>query len=639
MKLFHSNPVNLATLLSAMAVALIVIITLALSVILYSDYQFNEESLQRSETILSTGLLKGAMPLAVAANDLQLVKSIVHDHLAFEEIYAVEVRTVTGETLYREEKGTRSQVNILPKTYDVVSPYESMEIDSFDGKENVGRKILGSVTIYFSTARIHDRAKQQLYFTASVIGGTILLCFALITIFNRYVSRKLALVLDVMRAIKEGQQIQNRRKPDGVSELIVIDSALRDMANTIYERDDELKITLEEALDAKMVAQKAEEFKDDFIRAISHDIKTPVGVVVNLLELINEDAIAKTTDLDLLEKIAACHQSAKVLLDVTDELFDLEQFQQKTLINKVGETALKDLFDKVASLYQQRFIQKGLMFKVSNRNQQKDDVPEQVLIDESKIILILDNIIDNALKFTSDGLVSLTWKFENDMLLVTIKDSGIGIPEDKLPSIFEKHKQLGDLATNRREGRGLGLYYVKRLIDVMGANMVVSSKPGLGTIFELSIPAQKIDNMPSYPVNLEAQSFDILIIDDDEGTCIALQGKLKKMGFDSSFECIPEIGFSRLIKEKPDLVFIDYHMPNTSGDQIAINAQKLLPATSFYVCITAEASEAKLHELEGIFQVVLRKPFNTEGIRNIIERVMHSKTIASKILSNIADNS
>ncbi len=633
MKKFRSVSVNIGTLLSFMAILLISVISLCAGIVVYSDYKFNEAALERSEIILANGLLKGSMPLAVATGDIDLIKTIVHDHLAFDEIYAISIRSLNGESLYAEEKSAGSKGNILPKSYKLMSPYENLTMDTFNPGNNVVEKELGSVTIYFSTARLQDEVNKQLYLAIFIILMAIILCSLLILAFNRYFSGKLKQVVSLIETIKTGQRIIDPQESHTIQELVVIDSHLRNMANTIYDRDNELQMTLNNALEAKATAQNAEEFKDYFISAISHDIKTPVGVVVNLLELINEEAIVRISDAALLQKISACYQSAKLLSDITGELFNLEQFQKKELINRCAITSVNDLFDKIASLYEQKCYNQNLLFKVKNANPSHDAIPKNIFIDENKLILMMENIIDNAMKFTNDGLISVSWEIIGQTLRVSIRDSGIGIPEDKLVCIFEKHRQLGDPVKDRHDGRGLGLYYVKQLAEVMKAELIVSSKVGLGTIFEITVPLEKSEYVQSPITSPHAESIRTLIIDDNEPTCFMLTEVLAKMGVESTYECIPELGYNKLIKEAHDLVFIDYHMKNLSGDAIAKRARKILSQNStIYVCITAEPDAEKLKMLESIFHVVLRKPFARAEIEKIVNFAITSKHVASNIM-------
>ncbi len=636
MKYFRNRSVKLATILSLMAVLLIGVISLFASVILFSDYKFNERALKRSETIFSGGLLKGAMPLAIASNDMELIRSIVHDHLEFEEIFGVAIYSPDGAVIYREEKPTTSKIGILARTYDVVSPYQNLEIDQLKDENELRKKVLGKITIYFSTARLHDSVNNQLYFAISMILTSIILSFALIFSFNRYVSIRLAHVVKLIESIKEGTRFADERKPLDINELDVIDSSLRDMANTIFERDNEIKNSLNDALEAKVQAQKAEEFKDDFIRAISHDIKTPIGVVVNLLELIREENSLIKIDSPVSAKVDACYRSAKLLANITDELFNLDQFQRHELVNRPESVNIKELFINIASLYDRKFLNKGITLKLMESNQYQLPHTTEILIDESKLILLLENIIDNALKFTVNGWVCVTWALSPQALKVSVRDSGIGIPDDQIQSIFDKHRQLGDLSTSRHCGRGLGLYYVKRLVEVMEAELTVSSKVGIGSVFDLTFPCKIIDPLPS--TKLDKSSLKILIIDDDEMTCFTLTKMLEKLGLESSYECIPEIGYSRLIKESPDLVFIDYHMPSTSGDEVAQKAKSILPPhTSFYVCVTAEQNSKKLTMLEGIFDTIMKKPFSTQELIKVIGYATMSKRVTTNLLAKIKD--
>lgn len=625
--------VNLTTLMGLMAILLIGVIAIFASIIIYSDYKFNEASNDRSEKVLANSLLTGSMPLAVATQDIELIKTLVHGHLQFNEIFAIEINSADGELLYREEKETgAAQVNIISKTYNLESSGQNVTINNFNAADASEQVVLGKVTIQFSTATLHDKVEDQLRLAVSLVAIAILLCAILILIFNRLFTRQVKQIKDLTETIKSGEKLQERDKPLMVSELDTIDKYLRNMANTIYERDSELTIALNKAVEAKLAAQNAEEFKDEFIRAISHDIKTPLGVVVNLLELINDEAISRDSEPGLTQKISACYKSATILADVTEELFNLEQFQSKELINTQTRTNLVELFSKIEALYQHKFTEKNITFKVQHSNVRAEEIPSTILIDEKKLILIIENVIDNALKFTKDGFVSISWRIANS-LHITVRDSGIGIPDDKISSIFEKHRQLGDQKTSRYNGRGLGLYYVKRLLDVMQGQYSVSSKIGIGTVFEITVPfdivvapAVLTPSQPSDPIKT-------LIIDDSELTCFTLTSMLEKMGIESSYECIPEIGYSRLIKETPDLVFIDYHMPNLSGDELANRAKThLLPHATFFVCITAEPAPEKINALENIFDVVIRKPLKKELIEDVVRFARKSKSVTANFL-------
>jgi signal transduction histidine kinase/CheY-like chemotaxis protein len=626
---------DIRTILTIMAILLISVFSSFAGLVVYSDYKFNQAVMVRSETILANGLLKGSMPLAVATNDIDLIKTIVHEHLAYNEIYAISVHSDKGVKLYSEENNSVSQLKIIRKTYKIISPYENYTIDTFNSDKTNKVNELGTVTISFSSEWLQDKVNKQLYLSIVVISLAIVACLILILAFSSFFSIKLKKLIYLIETIKTGQRIEIPQTQQNINELAVIDSHLRSMANTIFARDDELKVTLSNAIEAKITAQNAEVFKDDFIRALSHDIKTPVGVIVNLLEIINNEVIARDMDPAFIQKTSACFHSARLLADVTEELFNIDGFQHKKLINRKNNTNTSDFFNKISSLYEQKFTDKNLTFKVKNTNIEGVDIPDQVSIDGNKLTLILENLIDNAFKFTKEGIVTVSWKIICDTLHITVKDSGIGIPEENLTCIFEKHRQLGDTTINRHDGRGLGLFYVKKYIEVIGAELTISSKVGLGTVIEIIVPIEEYINLP-YQLPMPAnQAIRILIIDDDEKTCFMLTKLLEQMGVESSYECIPEIGFKRIINEAPDLVFIDYHMPNLTGDVITRRAKEILPPlATIYVCITAESNQDKLKMLDEIFYAVISKTFKSEEIRKIVSYSSISKNIASNIFIN-----
>ncbi len=653
---FLSRSRSIVTIATLLTVIIVFSLLLASGITLYSSYKFESDLAERTEFIISSNLQNGGLPFAVVTEDQELIKSIVDSHLKYEEVYSIEITGLDSKLIYRATNEiAETSVRIASQKFDITSPYDSIALEGFDAPASSSKpEKLGTLTIAFSTEQRDAAILHQVLLAGGVLLLAIGIIVCLLLIFNRLISKYLSTMIKTMAAIEKAEKIDwDERYTPNVDEFKVAYSSLRQLYETINERDSRLKESLEEALDARFAAQQAEHFKDDFLRAISHDIRTPVGVVVNLLEIIDDEISKHDVDDSIGDKLHACFQSAKVLSDVTGELFNLDQFQAMELTNNKEPTDTADLFYRICSMYQDKFDKKGLGFSVAQNTMEKDEMPAMIAIDKRKVALIIENIVDNALKFTNSGWVSIEWGVKDYAVHITIKDSGVGIPDDKVDLIFEKHHQLQNPITSHHEGRGLGLFYVNKMLEVIQGEVQVFSKQGIGTAFNVLIPfteviegyteekysedevIEEVQEAASEPAK-DPDGLKVLIIDDDDATCFTLKQMLAQHGIASTTENIPEIGYRRLIDDSPDLVFIDYHMEGLTGDKLAQKAQAIIsPKATFFVCITAEANPDSIKMLSGIFQEVYRKPFESTRLKKILDNVKSSKEITDSILTTL----
>lgn len=634
--------VNIVTAITTLvAVALIT----ASGIALLSSYRFDRDLAHASLQTISSNLQSGGLPFAVAAQDMELISSIVNHQLKNDLIYAIEVYDRSNQIIYREDKDTSESVEITKQVLDLSSPYKAIAFNDIDPVDSEPNPRVGSVSIYFTTEKLDAIIIQQAIFVGCILLVSIIFIVLLLYLFNRLISVRLARAMTVIQTLERGERPEwNEDEAPSILELRIIYNGLKHLSNTILDRDLRLKQSLEEAISAKHQAQQADQFKDDFIRRISHDIRTPVGVVTNLLNIIHDEAKNARLGNSLSSKLNACMQSALILNDVTQELFNFEQFERQQLIESRSPVDIEAFFSRLHSLYEYKFSDKGIGF--SCRRVASPPRWPVISLDHQKVTLILENLLDNALKFTRTGAVSLEWAL-SDNLKVSVRDSGVGIAEDKIKIIFDKHIQLEKPNTTIRQGRGLGLFYVSRLCEAIGAKVSISSKPGIGTCFNLQIPYVEVETTSH--ANIAAldpgsfamdttllSSLKVLIIDDDEGTCFTLIQMLAQFGVQATKECIPELGYKRILDETPDLVFIDYQMPGLLGDELAHKAKsKLSNNATFLVCITAQSSPEILSKLASVFSEIYAKPFNPARLQTILERVVRSKSIAKSIIDNL----
>ena len=278
----------------------------------------------------------------------------------------------------------------------------------------------------------------------------------------------------------------------GVRIMLTSKSPMKDKAGNIIgilgiSFDISDRKQLEEEL--KISQQKAEvanEAKSDFIANMSHDIRTPITGMLGLIHRIKERHTQDPTTQRDTERLDKATWSLLRLLNEIIDIVDLESGE----MNKAPETfSLWDLIEHNLQLQLPRTIDKGIDVRVDI------DPGTPAVLFGPRVYLdrIVLNLLSNAIKFTEEGVVTLsmaaTLEAENQLSLqIMIEDSGIGIPEDKFDLIFEHFARLLPSYRGTYEGSGLGLYTVKRYADVLGGTIDVSSEPGVGSRFTLTVP-------------------------------------------------------------------------------------------------------------------------------------------------------
>ncbi len=226
--------------------------------------------------------------------------------------------------------------------------------------------------------------------------------------------------------------------------------------------------------------------KDEVIRIVSHDIRNPLTGIIGVANILrSEDGYSKEEIDGMLEII---EQSGYKLLDLVKDILEVESTKAGSLQLNLKEVDLQDLLDQVIELHQPTALTKSINLRFL-----RDDRVPDMLIDPQKINQAISNLVANSLKFTgAGGSIDLILKYEesgDDLpIVIEVKDTGIGIPEDRLPSLFDSMKRHRGTGTKGEKGTGIGLDIVKQFIELHGGNISVKSTEGKGTEFKLELP-------------------------------------------------------------------------------------------------------------------------------------------------------
>jgi len=220
--------------------------------------------------------------------------------------------------------------------------------------------------------------------------------------------------------------------------------------------------------------------KSVFLASVSHELRTPLNGILGFAELLKLD-LKDPAQQSYAETI---HRSGKHLLDLVNDLLDLAKIEAGRMELKSLETDIRTLVKGVAAIHGVHAESKGIKLL----EHYADNLPDHLFCDPTRLRQILNNLLNNAVKFTSQGTIDLTVEQCENYIRFTISDTGIGIPQEQQHRIFEKFHQADNFLTSEQGGSGLGLALAKELVMLMGGEMGFKSTQGDGSVFFFTVP-------------------------------------------------------------------------------------------------------------------------------------------------------
>ncbi|TGN19970.1 ATP-binding protein [Leptospira idonii] len=366
-------------------------------------------------------------------------------------------------------------------------------------------------------------------------------------------------------------------KKDGSTIHIVLSStAIYDeKGNILMTRSSFVDITKlvlseRELIHARKKAEEANLAKSEFLSGMSHELRTPLNAVIGLTMILMEE----NPKPDQIENLNNLKFSSETLLALINDILDFSKIEERKIILESISFRLDTLLQSIFFSFEQKAKEKMIRF----RSEIAPNFPQVVKSDPTRLLQILNNLLSNAVKFTQQGEISFEAKllYEKDSTLFIqfiVTDTGIGIPDDKIHTVFEKFTQVSGDTTRKYGGSGLGLAISKGLVELMQGHLVMSTKLDEGTSFSVILPMEKSNEVISAESVQDKGSYSLLvgktiIVADD----IAINRDivvrfLKKWGV----QCIHAVNGEEVLKylavEKVDLILMDLHMPELDGYQ------------------------------------------------------------------------
>jgi signal transduction histidine kinase/DNA-binding response OmpR family regulator len=523
---------NLSIKKKNIAIILTVVVFAVLTTIIALGIQTHQAS--RKDLILRlksvVNVIASNMTVALEFNDKSDSQELIGSLKSIPEVIGGAVYNKNGEILaeYRDKPELSFALfNRLKKETLLLGDQLHIKKDVQYKKE-----ILGSIYIIASTGILTDQILGYSFFALLLLVIVLPVAVGLAWRLTGSFTDPILELANTASDISDKGDYSIRVETTSSDEIGTLYNSFNGMLNNISQKDKEIRHlneNLEETvqrrtldlLNAKEQAESADRAKSTFLANMSHEIRTPMNAILGYSRLLMKQTVNETQK----EYLDIVSTSGRNLLSLIDDILDLSKIEAGKMKLVYQNMDPRGLFHEIENIFSIKTKEKGIDFRINVA----PDIPEGLLMDETRLRQILFNVVGNAVKFTDEGYVEISIHSkvpgesrDRVTLVFTVRDTGIGIPEEQIEKIFQAFEQRTD-QSSRYGGTGLGLAITKRLVEMMNGKLSLVSRVGEGTEFTIQLDNVEIrshEELPTEAVRFRHDQMDfkgalVMVVEDN----------------------------------------------------------------------------------------------------------------------------
>ncbi len=500
--------------------------------------------------------------------------------------------------------------------------------------------VLGTLTLTATVATTNDLLARY----ASVFGSLFFVAAGGALFLSRWVARRavepVIRLSHVMEDVAASGDFQRRVAEAGDDEFAKLSRSFNALLQQLHVNDSDLRRTLAQLVEAKNTAEAANTAKSQFLANMSHEIRTPLNGVITMAEIMAAGDLSAPQR----QKLDVVRNSSAALLLILNDLLDLSKIEAGHVELLIEDQDLSGLLREMHDSYGPMLRQKGLDPILSVT----EDLSGHWRIDAYRLRQVISNLMSNALKFTAQGSITLggqvNWPSPDEAIVtLTVSDTGIGIPRDKIDRLFEKFVQVDGSTTRQYGGTGLGLAICRELVSMMGGKIWIESVEGAGSTFYVQLPLTRSLSTPlpapkptSAVTHNPHPRLKILAAEDVRANQVVLQAALEHRNIDLTLVDNGAQALEAFGLERFDLILMDIQMPIMDGlaaTRAIRNKERISGlAPTPIIALSANAMDYQIASYrEAGCDDYIAKPIDLTRLANAIDRLTQSAAIAPVI--------